>query len=195
MRILKNILSQLHRFAFWTIILALFWIWIYANIGDPAPEKKIVIYIDAYEVDQRGLSLRLEEEGLPEGIKLIQVRTGDYIFASSNSPIKGDLYLLKESVLKTNLEQTPDQFAPVSVPDGMTGFSWEGKTWGIQVYNAAEKAGAAMNYICYSFDGDPEPDDYYLCFDADSCHVAGLPNAVDNAAWEVVLNLLSINDG
>ncbi|MBO6052759.1 MAG: hypothetical protein J6Q17_03395, partial [Clostridia bacterium] len=46
-----------------------------------------------------------EDEGLPEGLKMIQVRSFDYdMFGSA---LEGDLYLMKESILKATLEESP----------------------------------------------------------------------------------------
>ena len=126
MRILKNILAQLHRFVFWALILSLFWAWIYIYVGDTSREKKVLIYIDAYELHQRVLGLRLEDMGLPEGIEMIEVRSFDYdMFGSA---LNGDIYLMKESILKATLDESPEKLAPIDLPAGREGYDWSGKT-------------------------------------------------------------------
>ena len=191
MRILKNIWSQLHRFVFWAIILSILWAWIYTFVGDTSHEKKVMVYVDAYALEQRALSLRLEDEGLPEGIKMIQVRSFDYdIFGTS---LDGDIYLMKESILKATLEETPDKLTAIEIPAGMTGYEWEGETWAILAFDPATQHGPAMNYIQYTPMPDPEPEAYYLCFDAASPHLQTVPGAVDNAAWTVAMHLLGID--
>lgn len=184
----KRIWSQLHRFVLWAVLLTLFWVWIYARVGDPPREQKVVVYIDAYDVDQRDLSLRLEARGLPEGIKMIQARGFDYVYFGTT--LQGDVYVIKESLLRTNLEG--GRLAPIGLPEGMQGLESGGQVYGIRIFDPETQQGPAMNDILYAPYPDPEPEAYYLCFDADSVHLAGRPGAVDNAAWEVALSLLTM---
>ena len=60
-------------------------------------------------------------------------------------------------------------------------------------FDAATQTGPAMDQIQYARMGEREPESYYLCFDAQSPHLSALPDAVDNAAWEVALNLLKLD--
>ncbi|MBR6376821.1 MAG: hypothetical protein IKS05_03540, partial [Oscillospiraceae bacterium] len=160
MRILKNICAQLHRFVFWALILSLLWAWIYTFVGDTSREKKVILYVDAYALDQRGLGLRLEEKCLPAGIKMLQVRSFDYdIFGGE---INGDLYLMKESVLRTTLEESPEKLAPLVLPAGQTGYEWGGKCWGILAFDPETQRGPAMDYIQYAPLLNPEQEAYYL---------------------------------
>ena len=186
LKILKNIWSQLHRFVFWAIILSILWCWIYTYVGDTSRDKKVLVYVDAYGMERRALDLRLEDEGLPEGIKMIQTRSFDYdMFGSA---LEGDLYLMKESILKATLEESPEKLQPVTVPAGMEGYEWEGKCWGVRVFDAAAQTGIAEAYIQYAPYPYPEEENYYLCLDAGSPHLA------DGAAWQVALTLLAIDD-
>ena len=191
MKFLKRIWSQLHRFIFWAVILGIFWCWIYTFVGDAPREKKVMVYVDAYALEQRDLSLRLEDEGLPEGIRMIQVRGFNYdLFGTT---LEGDVYLMKESLLKATLEETPGKLTAFEAPEGFTGYEWEGENWALLVFDAASQTGPAMDQIQYARMGEREPESYYLCFDAQSPHLKSAPNAVDNAAWEVALNLLKLD--
>jgi hypothetical protein len=190
MRILKNIWAQLHRFVFWALILSLLWAWIYTFVGDTSREKKVILYVDAYALDQRGLGLRLEEECLPAGIKMIQVRSFGYSFLGTE--LEGDLYLMKASILESTLTDTPGTLAALPLPEGMRGYEREGKCWGILAFDPETQRGPAMDYIQYAPLLNPEQEAYYLCIDADGPHFSGNQGAVDNAAWEVGLALLQL---
>ncbi len=187
MRILKNIWSQLHRFVFWGLLISLFWFWIYINfVGDTSREKKLLFYVDAYELHWRDLSLALEDAGLPDGIEMIQVRSFDYdIFGSA---INGDVYVMKESILKATLEESPEKLAPLSVPDGAECWSWEGQIYGLRVFDPATQRGAAEQYIRYAPEGAPEPEAYYLCLDAQG------PHSADGAAWQTARAFLTMEE-
>ena len=192
MKILKNIWSQLHRFILWALLISIFWSWIYTFVGDTSRAKKVLLYVDAYAVSQRELTLRLEDEGLPEGIRMIRARAFGYdIF---NDQMNGDIYLVRESVLHSALEDTPGKLTPIPLPEGMRGYEWEGQCYGLLAFDAATQQGPAMGYVQYTPLPDPEPECYYLCFDAGSLHLAQCPDAVDNAAWEVALAFLRIDD-
>ena len=187
MRILKNIWAQLHRFVFWALILSLLWAWIYTFVGDTTRDKKLILCVDAYALEQRPLALRLEDECLPAGIKMIQVRSFGYDFLGTE--LEGDLYLMKASILEAALTDTSGKLAPLTLPEGMAGYTREGKTWGILVFDPATQHGPAMDYIQYTPLPDPEPEAYYLCIDAASPHYG----AQDNAAWELALAFLRID--
>ena len=181
MRILKNIWAQLHRFVFWALILSLLWAWIYTFVGDTTRDKKLILCVDAYALEQRPLALRLEDECLPAGIKMIQVRSFGYDFLGTE--LEGD------SILEAALTDTSGKLAPLTLPEGMAGYTREGKTWGILVFDPATQHGPAMDYIQYTPLPDPEPEAYYLCIDAASPHYG----AQDNAAWELALAFLRID--
>lgn len=187
MKFLKNVWSQLHRFVFWAIIISMLWCWIYTYVGDTSRDKKVLVYVDVFAMERRALNLRLEEEGLTEGIKMIQVRSFDYdMFGSA---LEGDLYLMRESILKATLEESPEKLLPLAaLPDGASGYEWDGKIWGIRAFDASTQTGVAMDYIRYAPDQYLETEDYYLCLDAQSPHLE------DGAAWKVALDLLSLDD-
>ena len=76
MKVLKNIVSQLHRYIVWAMLLTFLWMFIYSRVGDRPAEKKVVMYVGAYETDSRELTLRLEDAGMPEGIEMIRATGG-----------------------------------------------------------------------------------------------------------------------
>ena len=200
MKIIKNIWAQLHRFVFWAVILSIVWFWIYTFVGDAARDKKVVLYIDAYSLEERPLALRLEDSCLPEGIKMIQVRSFDYdMFGGA---LNGDIYLMKESIVKATLEESPEKLARIELPAGMTGYAWEGQICAIKVFDPADGVGPAMQYIRYmpypatepGQEPPPDPEPFYLCFDSATLHLSDQPGAVDNAAWEIAMALLAIDD-
>ena len=192
MKILKNIFAQLHRFVFWALILTLFWSWIYSFVGDTTRDKKIILYVDAYDVDQEGLSFRLEDAGLPEGIKLVQVRSfADQLFSST---LDGDIYIIRESLLRASLEETPEKQCAIQLPTELPCYEWEGQRWALLVFDAAAQSGPARDCILYSPLNQPETENYYLSFDAQSLHLQGNPGAIDNAAWELAMKLLAMDD-
>ncbi len=191
MRVLKRIVSQLHRYVIWAMALTLLWSFVYTRVGDRPREKKLVLYLGAYAAEDRALSLRLEEAGLPQGIELIQARSASYdLFGSTRD---GDLYLIRETDLRTLLSDAPDRLAPLELPEGMEGFVWEGETLGLRVFDPLTQRGPAMSYIQYTPIPDPEPDAYYLCFDRASCHLETNPGAIDNAAWELAMELIQLD--
>lgn len=192
LKVFKNIWSQLYRFVLWAVLLSVFWVWIYSMVGDPPKERKVVVYISAYDVNDRELSLRLEEEGLPEGIKMIQARGFDYVYFGNT--LEGDVYIIKESLLQTNLEDETVRLAPISLPEGSRGYTWNGSCYGILVFDPETQRGPAMRDILYANYPEPEPEPYYLCFDVNTVHLESNPGAVDNAAWEVAMRLLALGD-
>ena len=192
MRILKNILAQLHRFVFWALILSLLWAWIYTYVGDTSREKKVLIYVDAVELRQRVLGLRLEDMGLPEGIEMIEVRSFDYdIFGSA---LNGDVYLMRESILKATLDESPEKLASFPLPEGMRGYEWNGGIWGILAFDPETQRGPAMDLIRYAPEGMEEKEAWYLCFEASGPRRAAAAGGVDPAAWEVGIRLLGLRE-
>ena len=192
MRILKNILAQLHRFVFWALILSLLWAWIYTYVGDTSREKKVLIYVDAVELHPRVLGLRLEDMGLPEGIEMIEVRGFDYdMFGSA---LNGDIYLTRESVLKATLDESPEKLASFPLPEGMRGYEWNGRVWGILAFDPETQVGPAMDLIRYAPEGMEEKEAYYLCFEAAGPRNAAPAGGVDPASWEVGIRLLGLRE-
>lgn len=189
MRVIKNIVSQLHTFVLWALVSVLLWGWIYTFIGDTAPEHKVTVFVEAYALESEALSLRLEEH-LPEGIKMIKAHDFDYQLFSTGST--GDIYIVRASVLRTMLEEDPGKVLPVQAPEGETAYLYQGQCCGIRIFDASTQTGRGMQYIQYTPLPDPEPEDYYLVFSSETQHLNGAAGALDNAAWDVAMELLSL---
>ncbi|MBQ1678592.1 MAG: hypothetical protein II062_03535 [Oscillospiraceae bacterium] len=190
-RLLKRIWAQLHRFVFWTLILSLLWCWIYTFLGDAPREKKVLFYLETPGLERRALSLRLEDACLPmEGIVMIQARSFSYELFGSE--LSGDFYVMRESTLRATLEQTPEKLAAIALPEGMRGYEWENRVYGLLVFDPETQRGAAMEQVRYAPPDLPEPEAFWLCFDAKSPHLASQPGALDDAAWDAALAFLAM---
>lgn len=161
MRVLKNIWSQLHTFVLWGLASALIWAYVFTFVTDTSPEKKVMIYCDVPEIQDIQLAARLEED-LPEGIRMIKVRSFQYVMMDTDNIQTGDLFLL-----------------PASKVEEYRQFFQEGDA-GTQVYDAETHAGIAEQYIKF---GD---ENYYLFCGAKSPHLD------DGKAREVANILLNI---
>ncbi len=191
MKVLKNIFSQFHTFFLWAMASVLLWGWVYTFVGDTTRDKKVTVFVNAPAVEGRALSLHLEEE-LPEGIKMIRVHDFNYDMFGTNTP--GDIYIVPESQLRKMLEEQQDKILPCPVPEGCEALTQDGKAYGIRIYDAAEGVGAGDGiYFRYVAEDPASAEDYYLCFGAETYHLDGAENAVDNAAWEVALQLLALD--
>lgn len=198
MRFLRNVLSQLHTFVLWLLFCALFWSWIFVNhLNDTDRAHKVTLYTDVYVVDARPLALRLEEN-MPEGLKMIKV--SDVTFSGTIASSSGDLYIIGRTKLEQLMEESQDSLLPIpaaadlALPEGLGVFEYDGKCYGIQVYDPVTETGVARRYIGYAQPETESDEPFYLCFDAHSIHMNGLEGAVDNAAWEVAMDLLSLTD-
>ena len=161
MRVFKNIWSQLHTFVLWGLASALFWAYVFTFVTDTAPEKKVMIYCDVPEIQDIQLAARLEEN-LPEGIRMIKVRSFQYVMIDTDNIQAGDIFLL-----------------PASKVEEYRQFFQEGDQ-GILVYDADTGIGIAGQYINFG------QENYYLFFGAKSPHIE------DGKAMEVAQNLLAV---
>lgn len=192
MRILKNILSQLHRYVVWAILLSILWVFIYSRVDDRPAEKKLVFYLGTYELNSTELTLYLEDQGMPQGIEMIRARSASYnLFGMARD---GDLYLVRESDLRTMLSDAAERVAPIQAPPGTEPFLWEGRCYGIRAFDPETQRGPAMAWVQYAPLPEREREAYYLVFDAGSLHLASNPGAVDNAAWELAERFLAIEN-
>lgn len=164
MRTIRNIFSQLHTFVLWLLASVIFWGWIFTLVTDTAPEHKVTVYCRVPAVQERLLAAKLEED-LPEGVRMVQVHTFDYVMLDTASFDRGDIFIVPAS------EDTA--FVKDLIPP-------EGDQ-GLKVYDAAAGEGAAASYIQY---GD---EDYYLYFGSRSVHLQ------DGAAMAVAGQLLALD--
>lgn len=184
MRVLKNIVSQLHVYVVWLILSAVLWGWIFGFVTDTGAEKKVVLYADVYACEDRALAVALEQT-MPAGLKMIQVHPFDYAMFSEEDLLNADLYLVAAS----RAEEYLDSFSPLSgaaLPEGADCWTHEGVPYGIPLN------GAASGYIRYVPPG-AAAEDYYLFFGVNSVHTASLNGSADDAALAVAAQLLALD--
>lgn len=180
MSVVKKIFARVPAYVIWLMLSVALWGWIFGRITDTAAENKIVLFVDAYDVQDTALAVRLEEEK-PEGIRMVQVHPFSYVLFQSETLLSADLYIIKESDAADYL----DSFLPLTeaAPDG---WSLDGTPYGLLAYDAQTGQGAAADLITYTLEGMPE-ENYYLFFGANSLHTG----QVDDAAFRVAERLLS----
>lgn len=163
MRVLKNIFSQLHTFVLWLLASALFWGWIFTFVTDTVPAKKVTVYCRVPAVQDTVLAAALEED-MPEGLRMIQVHTFDYVMFDTGAFDRGDIFIVPAS-------EDADLVRELVPLEGEQG---------TKVYDAAAGEGVATEYIQY---GD---EDYYLYLGSGSAHLD------DGAAQAVARELLAM---
>ena len=166
MRVLKNIGSQVYLYLLWLLASVFLWGWIFTMITDTVPEKKVTIFVDAYALEDKALSIELEKE-LPEGIRMIRVHPFSYAMFQESTILNADIFIVKAS----------------EIGDYIDSFDGAGE----KIYDAQSGTGAATQYILYAPEGEVN-EDYYLFFGADSLHTG----KIDKAAYEVAAHLLKI---
>ena len=165
MRILKNILSQLHSFVLWMLFSVIFWGWIFTLVTDVSPAEKVTVYCHVPGIQDTALAAALEEH-MPEGLRMIKVHSFDYVMFDVESIGLGDVFIIPAS----EIESFAVDLAPV------------GEEPGIKVYDAAAGTGIAMTYIQYEAAGE----DFYLFLGARSVHLE------DGKALAVARELLAM---
>ncbi len=163
MRVVKNILSQLHTFVLWLLASALIWGWVFTIVTDTSPEKKVTVYCHVPTMADTALAAALEED-MPQGLRMIQVHTFDYVMFGKDLFDRGDIFIV------------PASEDPAFVQD-LLPVEGEG---GTKVYDAATGEGVAVDYIHY---GD---EDYYMYLGSGSVHLE------DGAALAVARTLLEM---
>lgn len=163
MKMMKRILSQWHSFVLWLLASALFWSWIFTFVTDTSPEHKVTVYCKVPEIRDVALAAALEER-LPEGLRMIQVHSFDYVMFDLDAFYGGDVFIVPASEIETYA----DVLAPL-----------EGEM-GLKAYDALTGTGLAMDYIHYG------QEDYYLYLGSRSVHLE------DGKAMEVARQLLAM---
>lgn len=163
MKVLKNIISQLHTFVLWLLISAFFWGWIFTFVTDTSPENKATVYCHVPEIQDVALAVELERQ-IPEGLQMIKVHSFDYVMFDMESMELGDIFIIPASEIETYAEW----FFPV------------GEEQGVKIYDAATGEGIATSYIKYT------DEDFYLFLGAGSVHLE------DGKALEVAMTFLGL---
>ena len=169
---IKRTLSRFPVYLLWALASVILWSYVFSFLTDTSPAKKLTVYISAEKVEDVELAARLEEGGLPDGIRMIKVHPFSYAMFSESDLLSADLYVVKAS----EADGWRDSFRPL--PDGLNGELDLGNgVQGIRVYDAATGTGLFDDLIEYAAPGLPA-EDYYLFFGAESQHT----ETVDGAA-------------
>ena len=191
MKILRNIFSQLHVYVLWLLLSTMFWGWIFASfVNDTSPEKKVTIYVDAPAVADTALDAALEPY-LPKGLRMVRSHPFSYAVFDTAALMGADIYIVPAS----RAEEYRGSFLPLgdafpSVPGER--WEWDGRAFGLQVYDAGTGQGAGQTYITYALP-DQAAEDYYLFIGEGSLHAAGLTGRGDNAALEICEAFLQLD--
>ena len=185
MKILKNILSQLHIYLLWLLLAALLWGWVFTFVTDTSPAKKVTVFIEAQACQDAELRLALEED-MPEGIRMIQVHSFTYAMFNESTLLNADIFIVPAS----KAEEYQDSFLSAAGWD-RTAHPLDDRG-GIRIYDAAAGTGSAQTYITYVVPGGAG-EDYYLFFGVNSLHAASLTGQGDDAALAVAELLLQMN--
>ncbi len=161
---IKRTLSRFPLYLLWALFSFFLWSYVFSFLTDTTPEKKLTLYISADQVEDTELAARLEDGGLPSGIRMIKVHPFSYAMFSDQDLLSADLYIVKAS----EAAGWRDSFRPL--PNGITGdLDLGGGIRGIRVYDAETGTGKYTELISYAAPGVPA-EDCYLFFGADSQH-------------------------
>lgn len=156
---IRRTLSRFHVYLLWALLSVFLWSYVFSFLTDTSPAKKLTLYISTEQVEDVELAAQLEENGLPDGIRMVKVHPFSYAMFSDQDLLSADLYVVSAS----EAEGWRDSFRPL--PDGMTGdLALENGAQGIRVYDAKTGTGAFDGLIGYA------GEDYYLFFGAQSLH-------------------------
>lgn len=161
---IKRTLSRFPVYVLWALVSVFLWSFVFSFLTDAAPAKKLTVYISTEEVQDAELAARLEEGGLPDGIRMIKVHPFSYAMFSDSDLLAADLYIVKAS----EADGWRDSFR--ALPDGIEGdFDLGNGVRGIRVYDAQTGRGVYDDLIGYAIPGAPA-EDCYLFFGAGSQH-------------------------
>ena len=179
MRVLKNIVSQLHVYIVWLILSAVLWGFVFNLLTDAPAEKKLVLFADVEVCRDRELSTALEKSK-PEGIRFVQAHSFNYALFDESGLLNADLYIVRSG----SVEEYRDSFRaldPAKLPaEGLTFYELDGQPCGIRVWDG--ETGCAAEYLGY---GEGE---YYLFLGVNSLHAG----EKDDAAYELIAELLKL---
>ncbi len=146
LHVLSNIFHQMHMYGIWIILSAIIVSFIFNQLTDTVPQKKVQIYVDAPVIREAELEYELDKD-LPEGIKLVKVHPVDYSMFGTADPAEIDILIVRRSWMEEHAEM----------------FEMQGEL----CRSGGTGNGAAASYIGY-LEGD-----YYLVYGPDSPHAGG----------------------
>ena len=182
MRLIRRIVSQLHRYVMWALLSAVLWAWIFLSfVLDTVPAKKVTIYTDTASVRDTALEMLLSRS-LPAGIRMVKVHPFSYAAFDAGAPNGSDLYILPASELTENL----GVLCPMDA-HGADDYVSDGAVYGWRVYDAASGKGAAAAYLGYAPD-----EDCYLCAAKSSGHLGAWNGSKDSAAIAIAEQIIAL---
>lgn len=181
MRVIKNILSQLHVYLVWLILGVVGWGFVFGIVTDAPAEKKLVLYAEVESIRDRELATRLEENR-PRGIRFVQVHSFDYVMFDEAGLLSADLFIVPAG----NAEAYRDSFLPLDrskLPlDTPALLELDGEACGIPVWDGEQ--GCAAAYIGYG------AEEYYLFLGANSLHAG----EIDDAAYWLIGEIIQMKN-
>ena len=178
-KVARNILRQLLLYLLCIILSAIFTTFIFNRITDTVPEKKVSVFAEVRSVKSAELEMALDRD-LPEGIKMVKVRTFDYDLFGFAGSSGADIFIVEES----RAEEYMEHFAPAAEflepRDIFKYYMHDGEPYGVLIHSGA--VGGASEYFAYE-DGK----DYYMFFGNASAHPG-----TDGAASYVADQLLKM---
>ncbi len=180
----KSILRNWYRYIFWALISVIVWAWVFTLLFSAPVKKKVVLYADLPAIDDKALTILLEED-LPEGIKRVPTNCFEDLMFDQTAVLRGDLYLIPESHVETYLAS----FAPIdrAAFPGMSFYESEGEAYGVLVNDEATGLKIASRYVYY-LPGER----CWLFFNRDSVHLGTGDHAADDAAITIAQHFLQL---
>lgn len=158
--------SILPALLLWAIFSVLLWGSVFVRITDAPRENKITLYADAPMPDGTALSVALEGVRA-EGIRMVQARPFSYAMFDGAPLETADLLIVPAS----HVDTYRDWLGPLPADMAALGecLMRDGAPWGLKVYDAGTRTGAALQYIDY--EAVETLEDYYLFFGVHSVHI------------------------
>ncbi|MBQ1576230.1 MAG: hypothetical protein IIZ83_04650 [Oscillospiraceae bacterium] len=183
MRVLRSILSRFYFYILWAFLAVLVCGLLFSRLDDAPSGKKVTLFADVPAVEDRALAWQLEQAA-PPPIRKVKVHPFSYAMFDTANLLGADLYIIPES----KVESYSGSFCSLEGAGFETrdGYVRDGELWGVKVWDAGSRSGAATDYIRY-------PDeDCYLFINPASGHIASLSGTGDDAALVLARALLAI---
>ena len=179
MRVLKNIVSQLHVYVVWLILSAVLWGFVFNILTDAPAAKKLVLFAEVDSCRDRELSAVLETHR-PEGIRFVQVHSFDYAMFDQSGLLNADLFIVSSADVEEYRASFRSPDTEKLPAEGLTFCEIDGQPCGILVWDG--ERGCAAEYLDY---GEGE---YYLFLGANSLHAG----EKDDAAYWLIGEILQL---
>lgn len=184
MRVLKNIGSQLHVYILWLLLSTVIWGYVFNQITDAPPEKKIVVFADAWQCREKALDIRMEQTK-PASIRYVRVHTFDYVMFDQAALLAADIYLVPEERAADYIDSYLPLTGPLKGLEEAGIWSVDGTPYGILL----EGEGAYFDFA------PPGTETGRICllFGKESLHSAFLTGRGDDAALWAAGELLGLS--